>query len=158
MDNFGYKGNGTGGSGGGFISGSVATYAVLPSPASSHTSEIWLVTGNSGGYLSWLGVYKYPKGLYSPNASNVWEQIPLSVKVSEDTFTLLNITNWSEFIGFAPNISIGDRLIYNDIEYKNLTGTIISTSPDSDTTNWVVVGGGTADIEEAQRYTFMMCN
>lgn len=136
------------GSGTGFISGTIATYALLPTPVSTYAGQFWLVTDNSGGFFSALGIYKYPKGIYSPNSSDVWEQVPLSVKVSEDSTTLLNITNWSEFYGYAVDVAIGDRLIYDDIKYKNLTGTQTSTAPDTDITNWEEMPEGMTDNEK----------
>lgn len=125
---------------GSIITGTVADYATLPSPASAHTGELWFVEAGSGGFLSALTIYKYPKGLYSPNASDVWQLVPINVKVSEDSLTLVNIANWSEYIGYAFDIASGDTLIYNGIKYKNLTGTQTSTAPDTDTTNWKVSG------------------
>jgi hypothetical protein len=119
----------------GLISGSVTDYASLPD-AASNVGSIWFVENGSGGYLTWMNVYKYPRGLYSPNASLVWELIPFNVKIAEDSFTLVNITNWSEWISYSFDIGIGDRLIYNDKEYKNITGAQTSTTPDTDTTNW----------------------
>lgn len=119
-----------------FISGTVTNYASLPTPASSYTGQVWYVENPSQGNLSFLGVYKYPKGLYSPNSSNDWELIPLNVKVAEDSLMLVNITNWTEFFAYAFDVSVGDKLIYNRIIYTNLTGTMTSTAPDTDTTNW----------------------
>jgi len=118
------------------IQGPASDYGSLPTPASAYVGQMWYVTSGSGGLLSGLGVYKYPKGLYSPNASNIWELVPFNVKVSEDSVTLVNITSWSEYIGYSFDIFTGDRLIYNGKEFKNLTGTQTSTAPDIDTTNW----------------------
>jgi len=118
-----------------FISGTAANYAALPA-AAIHTGELWFVENGSGGLLSVVGKYKYPKGIYSPNSSVVWEIIPVNVQVAEDSLTLLNITNWAEYIGFSFDIHIGDILRYNNITYKNLTGAQISTAPDTDETNW----------------------
>jgi len=83
-----------------------------------------------------MNVYKYPRGLYSPNSSNVWELVPFNVKLAEDSLTLVNITNWTEWISFAFDINIGDLLIYNSFKYINLTGSQTALSPDVDTTNW----------------------
>ena len=113
----------------------VDNYSSLPS-ASLHQSEIWFVRNASGGALSLLGIYKYPKGFYKPNSSLVWERLPLNVKVSEDTVTMVNLTDWSEFNSWKEDVLIGDRLIYNSLLYENKTGSVTSTSPDSDTTNW----------------------
>ena len=122
------------------VSGIVQFYADLPVPVSEYTGEFWLVQENSGGLLSAFGIYKYPKGIYASNLSNIWEQVPFSVKVSEDTVTLVNITNWAEYIDYAIDINIGDRIVYLDIIYKNKTGNQTTTPPDTDTTNWQVSG------------------
>lgn len=152
-------GNG-GGDGGnnGLISGSVLNYAALPSPASSYTGDLFYVQTGSGGILSALNVYKYPKGLYSPNDSDVWELLPFNVEVkaAEDSVTLVNISNWAEFVSYAFDISAGDRLIFNKSVYENRTGTLTSTDPSSDTTNWInrsryfgdFEAGNYLDIEE----------
>jgi len=118
------------------ISGTVDIFANLPD-ATVHDGEVYFVTDNSGGFLSWLGFYKYPKGLYVSN-STTWEQMPLSVKFSEDSLTLLNISNWTEYFNISKDIFINDRLIYNNIEYQNLTGIQIATAPDLDYLNWKV--------------------
>ena len=122
-----------------FVSGSVAEYADLPTPASAYTGQFWLVRDGSGGLWSAFGAYKYPKGLYYPNDSDVWEVMPFNVKVAEDSSTLVNITNWTEYFGYAQDIGIGDRLLYNAVLYRNTTGTQTSTNPASDATNWTAV-------------------
>jgi len=122
------------------LSGSVQYYANLPTPVVDYVDEFWLVQENSGGLLSAFGIYKYPKGVYCPNASNIWEQVPFSVKVSEDSITFLNITNWTQYTAYAIDIHSGDKLVYNDITYKNLTGTQTGTAPDTDITNWEIAG------------------
>lgn len=122
----------------GLISGIADNYSLLPTPASNHIGELWYVSDSSGGLLSVLNVYKYPKGIYSPNSSNVWELIPLNVKVAEDSTTLVNIDNWAEFFAYAFDINTGDRLIFSGVEYKNTTGNMTSTAPDTDLTNWEV--------------------
>ncbi len=120
----------------GFLSGIVDIYSNLP-PAIDHNGEFWLVDVSSGGYLSWLGVYKYPKGVYSPNTSGVWELVPINVRTAEDSLTLVNITDWSEFYAFVTDINIGDRITYQQKIYKNLNGAITTSAPDVDTANWV---------------------
>jgi len=124
--------------GSGFIAGTVEYYANLPSPASSYLTKFYLVQKGSGGLLALVGRYKYPAGLYTPNASNVWEQAPFSVKVAEDANTLVSIPSgaWTNYIAISADINTGDVLIYDSAIYVNLTGTQTSTAPDSDTTNW----------------------
>ena len=121
----------------GLISGRVDTYAELPAPAADYQGQYWLVEQPSGGALSWMGIYKYPRGIYSPNSSDVWELVPINVKTSEDSLTLVNISNWIEFYNYAFDINAGDRLIYNNSVYQNLTGTMTNTPPSSDLTNWI---------------------
>lgn len=129
-----------GGNGSSFIEGAVDTYGDLPTPASNYQNKVYYVRDSSGGLMSWAGRYKYPAGFYSPNSSNVWEQLPFSVKVSEDSQTLLNIPSgsWTEYTTVATDINVGDRLIYDGTEYKNITGTQTTTPPNTDTTNWEV--------------------
>lgn len=125
-------------SGGTFISGSASDYASLPA-AVSHVGEVWYVEAASGGALSVIGVNKYPKGLYTPNASNTWELLPVNVKLAEDSVTIINLTNWAEWITFAFDININDRLIYNGLMYRNRTGTQSATAPDTDFVNWELI-------------------
>lgn len=123
--------------GAGVIGGSVTTWANLPTPISNYIGMLYYVRMGSGGTLSWMGNYKYPAGLYTPNeTATEWILTPLNVKLSEDSLTLVNITNWNEFHNFQFDIHIGDRIIYNELEYTNLTGTQTSTPPDIDITNW----------------------
>ena len=66
--------------------------------------------------MSWAGRYKYPAGLYVPNASVVWEQAPFSVKVSEDAQTLLNIPSgsWGDYYTVSTDINIGDSCYFDN--------------------------------------------
>ena len=137
----GYTGGG--GLGSAFISGVVDDYVTLPTPISNHGGQFWLVLNNSGGFLSFLGVYKWPKGIYTPNDSlTAWEQAPLSVKVSEDTTTLVNLTNWTDFSNYVQDVFSQDRIVYDGVRYRNITGTYTSTPPNLDTTNWQIDGPG----------------
>ena len=80
------------------IKGQVQYFADLPTPLIDHVNELWHVREGSGGLLSVLNVYKYPPGLYAVNATiTAWELVPLNVKVAEDSTTLINIDNWTEF-------------------------------------------------------------
>ena len=125
------------GGGGSYITDTVSTYANLPTPESSYYNQFWLVTNPSGGFLSWLGVYKYPKGVYAVNQDNdTWELVPVNVRVSEDSITLLNIQSWEQYYSAAEDIYVGDRVVYSDTMYENKTGTQTNTPPDVDTTNW----------------------
>ena len=121
------------------IAGSVGTYAELPTPTTSYIGELWYVEAPSGGLLTVLNIYKYPKGLYSPNSSDIWEQVSLNVKVAEDAVTLINVPVWSDYFNYSQDINVGDRLIYNRIIYENITGNQISTTPNLDTLNWRTV-------------------
>ena len=148
------------GSGGGVIQGTVADYASLPSPASAHTGELYYVTNNSGGH--WTRVlkknyYEYPSGLYISDGTS-WEQSIIQVQLAEDAQTLVNITNWAEFLTIGPQANIGDRIIYNNIQYENLTGVIASTAPDTDITNWTMSTNGLSETDDIKRYIFLMNN
>lgn len=118
------------------IAGTVLNFAALPDPPSLYENQLWYVSEASGGFLSGLGIYKYPKGLYTPNPGlTAWELVPINVKVAEDSTTLISITDWAEFLSYAFDISIGDRVIFLDKEYKNKTGNL-GTAPDVNTTDW----------------------
>lgn len=118
------------------LDGKVEFFADLPDP-SLHDNEVWLVTKPSGGLFLKLNIYKYPAGMYTPSISGTkWEISPLHVKSSEDALTLVNITDWQDFLDINSDITLGDLVVYNDISYKNLTGSLSSTSPDVDVANW----------------------
>ncbi len=158
LDNIDISSGGSSGSGG--IQGTVANYTSLPSPASDYTGELYYVTTASGGHWTRIlkkNYYEHPAGLYVSNGS-IWEQSTIQVQMSEDAQTLVNVTNWTEFLTINPQANIGDRIIYNRIQYENLTGTIIATAPDIDIVNWALVAGGSASIEDAKRYIFLMNN
>lgn len=120
------------------ISGSGNTYADLPAQTESNSNQgqLWFVESGSGGFWSAVGVYKYPVGLYTPNESDVWQLVPFNVKVAEDASTLINITNWTEFFAYSFDINNGDVLIYNGVEYYNITGNYNSAAPSVDNVNW----------------------
>jgi hypothetical protein len=124
--------------GAGVVSGIVDTYAELPTPAADYDGKFYMVRNSTGGLWTWAGRYKYPAGPYTPNSSNVWEQAPFSVKVSEDAQTLVSIPSgsWADYIAAAIDINAGDMLIYDNKLYENQTGTQGATAPDSDSTNW----------------------
>lgn len=63
---------------------------------------------------------------------------PVGVKqlIVEDATTLVNITDWDKFVSLTTSIAIGDRIIYNNQAFVNQTGTMSSTTPDLDETNW----------------------
>lgn len=127
------------------ISGSVSNFASLP-VAASHTGELWFVSTASGGIFGMF--YKYPKGLYTPNeAEDGWELVPVNVRLSEDSSTLVNITDWAQFQGFAIDISAGDRIVFSGVSYENITGNI-GSAPNSDTTNWRPLSQSTTDIAQ----------
>jgi hypothetical protein len=127
-----------GGTSTGLLKGPVTEFANLPIPIIDYAGQFWLVENGSGGQ-SEDESYKYPAGIYTPKSDgSVWQLTPLNVQVSEDSYTFLNITDWAAFLSYAFDISIGDRLIYNNIIYENQTGTI-GTTPNTDTTNWKYV-------------------
>lgn len=135
MQEYSYIDMGIGSVGGSsIISGTVVDYASLPL-ASTATNSVYFVTTASGGLLSVLNIYKYPKGLYTSDGST-WILMPLNVKVSEDSTTLINIDNWTEFYNYAFDVNIYDRLIYKGIQYKNVTGSYSTVDPSLDLLNW----------------------
>lgn len=133
-------GGGTGGgeSGGSFFK-SVPTYDDLPRPADAHKDELYFVQESTGGFLAIIGAYKHPRGFYAANADGEWEQVPLSVAVSEDAFTVVNINDWSAFRVYVKNISPLDVVLYDGIFYQNLTGVLTDEPPADDAENWSVL-------------------
>jgi len=118
----------------------VSVYADLPTPAINFQTKLYWVNSGSGGFMSWAGRYKYPAGPYNVNTdTGEWEQAPFSVKVSEDTQTVLNIPDdaaWLIYISVAKDINYFDRIIFKGVDYRNKTGSQTTTTPDIDTTNW----------------------
>jgi hypothetical protein len=131
------KPSSTAGGGAGIIEGSVNTWTELPTPASSYVGALYYVTTGSGTVLPETGDFKYPVGLYTPNpAATDWVVTPLNVTLAEDSLTMINITNWTEFNSFQFDINIGDRLVYNGQTFVNITGAQTVTPPNLDATNW----------------------
>ena len=54
---------------------------------------------------------------------------------------MMNIIDWKPFADSLRVVGIGDRVIYMDVLYKNITGNITSTPPDQDDTNWEPIEG-----------------
>lgn len=153
----GYPSDGGGSGGDSILSGTVSTYNELPTttstpPLTIYENKFYLVQEGSGGALSWMpltSIYKYPAGLYCPDPTlTFWKLAPFNVKMSEDSLTLLNISDWSEYIEYAFDIHENDRLIFNDTLYKNLTGTQTTDDPSVDTTNWEVVDSTLQDLQD----------
>ena len=92
-----------GGNSGSFLK-SVPTYDDLPEPASDYKNDLYFVQESTGGLLSFMGVYKYPRGFYAPNTDGEWEHVPLNLSVSEDAFTLVNISDWTAFTGLKKRL------------------------------------------------------
>lgn len=122
-----------------FLSGQVGTYSLLPTPIADYAGEIWATENGEGTQFPFVGSnsYKYPAGTYSPNSDNTkWIQTPFKVNISEDSVTLLNITDWASYIGWIEDLNIGDKVTYNLIPYINVTGNYTATSPHQDGLNW----------------------
>ena len=118
---------------------SVPTYADLPKPASDYAGTLYFVQANTGGLFSFFGAYKYPRGFYSPNANGEWELVPISVTLSDNAFTIANITDWAGFMEFTKDVNIKDAVLYDGVLYQNLTGDITDIPPNEDTVNWAVL-------------------
>lgn len=127
-------GAGGGGAGSILFAGFVDTYAELPDP-SLHEGEFWLVKVGSNPYIPLTKWFKYPPGAYVV-INGIWDKAPLSVDYSETTAIRANISNWSEFYSKVNYVNVGSTLTYNGNLYTNTTGSLTSTPPDSDTTNW----------------------
>lgn len=119
----------TGGGSSPVIKGSVDTFADLPSAISSE-GQLWFVKNPDRSFFP-----KEPRGIYYSDGT-AWELTPIKVKWSEDAGSVLNWTDWSLWYSGSEDVSIGDRIIYNGVAYKNITGTQTATAPDTDTTNW----------------------
>ena len=128
---------GTGGGGNSFLK-SVPTYDDLPKPASNYKDELYFVQESTGGLFSFMGVYKYPRGFYAANADGEWEQVPINVEVSDNAFTIVNITDWAAFVEFTKTVKPLDIVLYNGVLYQNRTGEITDAPPDADAGNWRV--------------------
>lgn len=115
----------------GIIAGSVNTYADLPDATTNNGKLYYVKTGSIGA----LGFYKYPRGFYY-STGGIWQGGRIQVNVSQDTNSFVNITNWATFLNSDPSFNAGDVVRYNNVFYKNLTGSSSATAPASDTTNW----------------------
>lgn len=111
------------------ISGAVDNYGDLPD-ATTVPNELWFVRNSSSVLFP-----KYPRGLYYSDGVD-WEQTPIKVQWSEDAGSVVNWLNWTDWFDSAMDVGVGDRVIYQGIEYENKTGTQTGTAPDTDTTNW----------------------
>lgn len=138
------NGNSGGNSTGSFFQ-SVDTYADLPQPVSDYKGLLFFVTEGSGGLLSAFGMYKYPRGFYSPNTDGEWEQVPIQVRVAENAVTLLNITDWSEYYQYTDSVNSGDMVLFNAMIYQNITGEFTDTPPSEDDLNWQIFKGEKGD-------------
>jgi hypothetical protein len=113
----------------------VDTYYNLPT-GGSYINTFAYVKNGSGGFLSGIGLYKYPQGVYTTSDGTLWELSIIQVELSEDSTTLVNIDNWHDFLSTGVTFSIGDRVVYDKIQYQNLTGASSSNDPSIDLTNW----------------------
>jgi hypothetical protein len=127
---------------------SVATYADLPQPAGEYRDLLYFVQASTGGLLSGLGVYKHPRGFYMVGTSDEWEQAPISVSVSDNAFTMVNITDWLAFMSFTKEIHPLDVVLYDGVIYQSLTGVITTAPPPEDMDNWVLPKGLLGDEAE----------
>nr|AXS01381.1 hypothetical protein [uncultured bacterium] len=143
-----------GGSNGGTIFKSVAAYDDLPPPAGEHRDELYFVQTSTGGLFGFIGAYKYPRGFYAVNAEDIWEQVPISVSVSDNAFTIVNITDWAAFRDFTGTVNEKDVVLYGGVLYQNLTGGVTSDPPPDDVDNWVILPqcAGFIDEEALSQY------
>jgi len=112
------------------ISGSVDYVTDLP-PVATHSGQLWLVKQPERAIFP-----KYPRGIYYSDGVT-WELTPIKTKVSEDAASVLNWTDWNIWYTGSFDIAFGDRIIYNEIQYTNVTGSQTATAPDADNTNWI---------------------
>jgi hypothetical protein len=141
-------GNGGFSGGGGFVSGVTDVFANLPD-ASSQTNKLYYVTTGSGGLLSIVGSYKYPKGLYFSDGVT-WVLSQLQVQIAEDAQSLVNFTDWTTYLANGNVVKQWDVIIYSSKMYQNTTGTTTATAPDLDTTNFTELTFGYLDANFAE--------
>ncbi|MCP4985405.1 MAG: hypothetical protein GY928_04830, partial [Colwellia sp.] len=133
-----WSGAGGGGAASEFIKGAVDTYALLPD-ATTVSDQLWFVKNSDRVIFP-----KYPRGFYWSDGTD-WELTPIKVKWSEDAGSLLNWIDWSTWFSSGSDIALGDRVVFNNIMYRNTTGTQTATPPNTDTTNWSVAGVETSN-------------
>ena len=104
--------------GGGFVAGNVNTFADLPDPTTNNNKMYYVKTG-TGGFLFF---YKYPAGFYISNGVS-WNKAEIQTKVSEDSMTLINITNWTQFIDANIDATIPTTAI---LPISNLSSAFIA--------------------------------
>ncbi len=105
---------------------------------SASDGDIYNVRIGSGGVFALVHYYQYPKGFYIYDGSS-WNQCKFQSQISEDAITLVNVNDWTGLVASGASVNTDDRIIYNGVEYKNLTGSI-GTAPDADITNWTATG------------------
>ena len=133
----------------GLVSDSVPTYADLPSAIINSGKLYYVETGTVGA----LGMYLYPKGLYFAS-SGTWIQSRIQVNISQDSNSLVNLTNWTNVVSSGQSYNIGDLIIFLGIHYTNITGIFTSTIPSLDTINWrrVKVLALDVNIDDIENY------
>jgi hypothetical protein len=128
----------SGGSSVSVFDGIVNSYSALP-PASEKNEKLYYIKNDTNNLL---GIAEYPKGTYISDGIN-WFLAQIQATISENTYSLLNISNWSEFIETTPIFSIGDEINYMGNHYKNKTNSFSNIlSPDNDNTNWELIKYG----------------
>jgi hypothetical protein len=141
------------------FSGIVDTYANLPD-ASLYNGNLYYVKQGSGGLMSVLGFYKYPAGAYISDGTT-WVLSQFQTKISEDAISLVNCTNWAEFVDVAPTINAGDRIVFNGFEYINRTGNYGVSDPSVDTANWYLLNineNTTGFLDPRKCYCYLQFN
>jgi hypothetical protein len=144
----------TGGGGGGLTV--YDSYSDLPDPTTS--SGVMAYTANDdGGYFSWKSlkrVWEWPRGIYISNGTE-WNLYTQQVRLAEDSGTLINIANYSEWLTVNEDVQQYAIKQFNQVLYRNKTGAYTSTEPFDDTVNWEVVssGGGISSLQLKQ----LMC-
>ena len=113
-----------------FPAGTVSLYPDLPTPTGS--GKIYFVENPKNNF--WV---KNGRGFYEDTISgDGYINATLKVQASMDSGTVINWTSWTAYIAASNGIGIGDRVIFNNIQYTNLTGTETATNPTLDNTNW----------------------
>lgn len=146
------------------IKGYTDVYTNLPD-ATTHDGEFWFVQDGSSPRIPLTNWYRYPAGLYI-SVDGVWSISPFSVEYSETTGVIANVTSWSDFYPYLEDIKSGSQIIFGGKTYTNITGSVSTTAPDLDTTNWaskilvenILTDTGDLTIKTALDYTLLLEN
>lgn len=133
-----------------FFQASALVYSGLPDPSLYEVGNIGKVLTGENEFTSskvifWTAPkYEKPPGFYiikNDGAGNYWGFWQTQTINSLKTIILDVTTDWASFFAASPTVEADSIINYLGIQYKNITGSLTSTAPDLDTTNWVPYKG-----------------